>query len=316
MEYFLGVDGGGSKTKFILTDSCLNILESEIKEGCDFHRVGVDGVSNIFLEGIQAVLKGHSESFNSIKGAAWGIPRFGETDKVDNEITLFLKKLLPNTKQVFFNDVDLGIAGSLALKAGIHIVSGTGAIAIGKNEKGNTFRCSGWDEHFGDEGSSYWLGMQTLKLFTMEADGRKSKGALYEIIKSYFNLKRDFDLIEYFYEELYGKREKIAHVQFQLYKAAIEGDVYAKALYRKAAFELSRPVKTLIDEINFEGKPIMVSYSGGTFKANDLILTPFQEFLSEYPIKLIKPIFSPEIGAILLASKGIVNKKFYKNLKK
>jgi len=315
MEYFLGVDGGGSKTKFILADCNLNIVKSVIKEGCDFHRVGVDGVCKIFLDGTQLVLKEQGENFNCIKGAAWGIPRYGEAVNEDKQITSYLKKMLPKTELGFFNDVDLGIAGSLALESGIHIVSGTGAIAIGKDENGNTFRCSGWDEHFGDEGSSYWLGMETLKLFTMESDGRKPKGSLYKIVKDSFNLQKDFDLIDYFYSELHEKREKIAGVQFLLYKAAIEGDFSAVELYKEAAFELSRSVKMLINKIDFKKKPITVSYSGGTFKAGDLILKPFQSFLSGYSIKLVNPIFEPGIGAILLASKGLVDKELYRNLK-
>ena len=316
MEYFLGVDGGGSKTKFVLADANLNIVKSEIKEGCDFYRIGIDGVCKIFLEGTKALLKGFDENFESIKSATWGIPRYGENDGADIKITSYLKKMIPNAKQTFYNDVDLGIAGSLALESGIHIVSGTGAIAIGKDQDGNTFRCSGWDENFGDEGSSYWLGLNALRLFSMESDGRKPKGALYTIIKDSYNLQKDFDLIDYFYENLLNKREKIASLQFLLYKAAVAGDISAIDLYKDAAFELSLAVKTLIKKINFNKKEILVSYSGGTFKAGELILKPFKNFLSDYSIKLTRPIFEPYIGALLLASEEFVDKELYNNLKR
>ncbi|MGD1816131.1 MAG: N-acetylglucosamine kinase [Pleomorphochaeta sp.] len=318
MKYFLGVDGGGTKTKFILTDYNLNIINSYTSKGCDFHHIGVNGVCNVFKTGLDNLLDDKLIKKQDIISATWGISCFGETPSIDSQIVAFLKELLPNTKQQFFNDVELGIAGSLALNNGIHIVSGTGAITIGKDSLGTIKRCSGWDEHFGDEGSSFWLGLNTLRIFTKEADGRLTKGALYSLIKDEFSLKEDFDLINYFYTNLNGHRDKIAKVQILLHKAAIKGDINAINLFDMAAYELFLSVDSLLKQLHFDREQkIFISYSGGTFKADNFILDPLTKYLSKYNVEIISPKFSPAKGAILLASKDFLKQeinKFFKNL--
>lgn len=316
MKYFLGVDGGGTKTKFLLTDDSLNRIVSIIEIGCDYHSIGFEGVCEVFQKGIDSVLKESSIKKEDIISIVWGISCFGETSSMDNKIIYFIEKLFPNTKQQFCNDVELGLAGSLALKPGIHIVSGTGSIALGIDHNSKISRCSGWDAHFGDEGSSYWLGLNTLRLFSMESDGRKPKGTLYKIIKDNYKIKSDFDLIEYFYQNLNEKREVIAQVQLLLNKAASAGDINAIELYKKAAYNLFITIETLIKKLDFGNNKISISYSGGTFKAGKFILDPLKSYLSNYNIRLMKPIFEPDVGAILLASKGFIDSKYYKNIKK
>lgn len=316
MKYFLGIDGGGTKTKFVLADYNLNIIESTTEKGCDYHHIGVEGVCAIFEKGIETILVKSNIQIENILSIAWGIPCFGETVSIDNKIIKFLENLFPYIKHQFFNDVELGLAGSLALKSGIHMVSGTGAIAIGKDHNSTILRCSGWDAHFGDEGSSYWLGLNTLRLFSMEADGRKIKGPLYKIIKDAYKIQSDFDIIDYFYKNLNEKRDKIAKIQLLLNEAALAGDISAIELYKKAAFELFITIETLIKKLDFGNTEIPISYSGGTFKAEKFILKPLETYLSKYSIRLIKPIFEPAIGAILLASKDFVDSKKYMNIKK
>ena len=73
--------------------------------------------------------------------------------------------------------------GSLACRAGINLVAGTGAIGFGKDSFGKTARSAGWGYFCGDEGSAYWLGKQLISIFGKEADGRKAKTPLYDIVR-------------------------------------------------------------------------------------------------------------------------------------
>ena len=101
-----------------------------------------------------------------------------------------------------------------------------------------------------------------------------------------------------------------------LERAAHEGDISAIELYKEAAYELFITIEALIKQLDFKDEEIPISYSGGTFKAGSLVLGPLKEYLSGYLTKLVKPMFNPDMGAILLASKGFIDPKILENLKK
>lgn len=211
-----------------------------------------------------------------------GIPGYGENEKDTMIIRKIISEIIPETKFESGNDVEAAWAGSLACRAGINIVAGTGSIGFAKDQKFNTARAGGWGPFCGDEGSAYWLGRELLFLFSKESDGRLEKTELYQIVREKFNLKRDFDLIEILYNSLELKRDKIASLAIILYKAALAGDKQAALIYKSAAYEQSLIIKALIKKLSFKkNEKITVSFSGGVFKAGSFILDPLKEFLKK-----------------------------------
>lgn len=102
------------------------------------------------------------------------------------------------------------------------------------------------------------------------------------------------------------------------YDSAIRGDKNAIKIFNEGAYELSLLVKMIINELNFDDE-ILVSYSGGVFKSNQLILNPLKENLSEYNIKFIEPILEPSEGSCLLAYKlknSNISNELINNLRK
>ena len=200
------------------------------------------------------------------------------------------------------NDTVCGWAGSLACKDGINIVSGTGSISYGENN-GKTARCGGWGELFGDEGSGYWLARESLNIFTKMSDGRINKGPLYEILKQHLSLNRDLDLPGIILDEWKGNRTKIASLSTVTFDAAKAGDIEAITIYNRAGLELAQIVEATRLAVRFDDdETVNLSYSGGVFNSDDLILVPFKAALqSDYLI--LEPRFSPVIGAALYAAK-------------
>lgn len=111
------------------------------------------------------------------------------------------------------NDVEAGWAGSLGMEPGIHLVSGTGSIAFGKNKAGKSKRSGSWSAFFGDEGSCCWLGRRTMELFSKQADGRIPVGPLYHMMRERFQLKQDMDFIACMEAEYIPVRSKTASLQ-------------------------------------------------------------------------------------------------------
>ncbi len=303
MKSYLSIDGGGTKTAILLTDIEGHTLGDIVLGGCAYPQIGMDGLYKLLDSGISKLLSQAGVEKNHVISSSWGIPCFGENYEADEEIKNIAEAIIPDSPKYIGNDVEVGHAGSLALKPGIHMVAGTGAIGFGKNSKGETARSNGAHEDFSDEGSAYWLGNETLRLFVKQADGREPKGPLYNIIKEDFSLKRDMDIVEYYNNNLVGKRSSISKIQILLYEAAIKGDTLAINAYNRAAYELYLTIKSLYYKLCFNNESCTyVSYFGGVYKAGKLILDPLSEYLSNLSVSLNPPILTPTSGGILLAA--------------
>lgn len=297
---YLGVDGGGTKTAFILINHNGHIIARTKKEGTNLLHITKKQFRNILIEGISEVCNKINKNINDIEYSFLGIPCYGEDKESDKTIRNIIKKYL-NNNYTIGNDVEAGWAGSLACQPGINIVAGTGSIGFGKNEAGEKLRSGGWGWFSSDEGSAYWLGKKLINLYTKQIDNRLEKTLLYEIIKNEYNLKNDIDFISLVNKKICHQRSMVADLAKLLYKSAKEGDKHALIVFDEAAKELSMIVKSLISNLDFKNKKIPVSYSGGVFKAEELILKPFRKYLSDNNVKIVDPILKPVTGAALYA---------------
>lgn len=301
MGYYLGVDGGGTKTAYLLTDLTGRVLSSHMTQGCTYSVMGKEMVFKILSEGAEAVVRKSGISPKDLEYAVWGISCFGEYKEMDRYLSVKLAELFP-CRAYFCNDVEIGLAGSLLLNFGIHVVAGTGAIVMGKDQNGRTARSNGWHEDFSDEGSGYWLGLRTLSLFARQADLREERSFLYEQMRKRYSLYSDMDMILFYQENLRGKRKETAALQECLLEAAKLGDESAVRLYEAAASELAQSVKGVARQLGLVEEKTQVSYCGGIFQSGAFILNPFSKYLEQMGFILKSPRLSPLGGGILLAA--------------
>ena len=60
-------------------------------------------------------------------------------------------------------DVEAAYLGALGERSGILLLSGTGSMALGRDERGRWTRAGGWGPLLGDEGSAFWIGREWLR---------------------------------------------------------------------------------------------------------------------------------------------------------
>lgn len=305
MKYYIGIDGGGSKTIFAISGEDGKILGTVMAGSAFYKQIGEEGVIELLKNGVKEVCAFAEGENTNIASVCFGMPAWGESPANDKVIEQKILSTFPEWNIHIVNDCEVGWAGSLLAKPGINIVAGTGSIAFGKNEDGKTARSGGWSEWFGDEGSGYWLGMKCVQLFTRQADCRDEKGPLYRIVRESLKLSDDMEIVDLFESEYLHQRDRIASLQKLLLLAANEGDVYAVEAYAQAARELYDIVCGVKNQI-FAGKSCTVSCSGGIFKVGDLIRRPFIELLEADDMELTDAKAEPYVGAVLLA-------KYYEN---
>ena len=303
---FLGVDGGGTKTEFVLIDS-LGHVRGHHQAGSSYYlQTGFTGLHRVLQEGVMAALAQAQATPGDITYAFFGLPAYGEDSELESVLDNAPFAVLGHRRYTCGNDMVSGWAGSLAAGDGINIVAGTGSIGYGARGGVNA-RGGGWGEVFSDEGSAYWIAIQGLNAFTRMSDGRLAIGPLHHIFKSHFDIAADLDICG----RLLGggeppSRDSLAALSQLVLRAAEAGDHEAVRIFDQAGRELAQIVAAIRTKLGYNTDQLVrLSYSGGVFRSGQLILEPLQRHLASLPglYNLTEPVYNPGIGSALYAAR-------------
>jgi len=306
---YLGIDGGGSKTAFVLIDASGQVLASHEAGSLYYLEIGLDGVRAVLRAGLAAVLGAAGLVAGDLHQVFIGIPALGEDSTLQAELEALPGSILGATPYACGNDMVCGWAGSLAAADGISIVAGTGSIAYGQ-WRGLQARAGGWGELFSDEGSAYWIAREGLNLFSRMSDGRAAPGPLLALWRQRLGLASDLDLCARVNDPNAAGRRSVASFAPLVAEAAEAGDEQARAIFGAAAGQLAGIVAATARRLGLggageSGPAFPVSYSGGVFQSRDLLLAPFRAALAQAlpAAELVSPRLSPVHGAVLLAAR-------------
>jgi N-acetylglucosamine kinase-like BadF-type ATPase len=301
---YLGVDGGGTKTAFVLLTSDGEILAT-VEGPSSYHlEHGFAHVEQVFVDGVAAVTASAGIRLDEIGFAFFAVPGYGEASRLLARLDALPHAALGHDRYRCGNDMIAGWAGSLAASDGINVVAGTGSMTYGERA-GRGTRVGGWGELFGDEGSGYWIALQALNAFSRMSDGRLPRTPLYERIRTATGVEADLDVVDLVFTRWDRSRGRIAALAPVVGTAAADGDPTADAILEQAAMHLADLVDATRKRLGFEpGERVPVSYSGGVFRA-DVIRSRFAENLRDRSRDhdLQVPRFPPHIGAALYAAK-------------
>lgn len=283
--YYIGIDGGGTKTKFDLFDSDKNSIASITMPTIHPAQASFKEVVSVLNTAKEKLLANINGSDYILKVGA-GLGGYGINAD-------YRKKLEDEFGTVFeefklYSDAYAAMLGALAGEDGILMIAGTGSIALAKVGD-ETFRCGGFGYRYGDEGSAYSIGKALISRALKEADGRLDKSIISDLVADYFdNIGINIIATSDF------SRDKIAGLAAAASKY-VENSESVRDIFLAAAKEISLHIKAIGK--NFEsGKRIRLSYIGGVFRSG-YILECIKEM--NQGIELVAPIYPPEKGSIL-----------------
>jgi N-acetylglucosamine kinase-like BadF-type ATPase len=305
VKAFLGIDGGGTKTEFLLIDEAGRVLATHRSGSAYYLEIGLDALRAMLCGGIRATLTQASFGDSQPDFAFIGLPAYGEDSAMLPRLDGMAANALSTERYRCGNDMVCGWAGALAGRDGINIVAGTGSIAYGEFEARHA-RAGGWGELFSDEGSAYWIAREGLTLFSHMSDGQVPKSALYELVCAHFQLGTDLDLCARVYGPPPLERSALASLASLVTQAARAGDAAAGHLLERAGQALASLVDAVREQLNVPSNVVLpVSYSGGLFRPASLLLPLFETALRSgtRSYELVAPSLPPVAGAALYAAK-------------
>ena len=299
--YYLGIDGGGTKTKYILVDNNLKKLSEIEGTTIHIHQVGVEGIKTELIENISKICKEVNIEEQDIAYTFVRVPGYGESlddmEKIDKAIKEVMK--VPYSID---NDAVNGWAAGTACKSGVNIVAGTGSIAYGRNSEGKLARCGGFGPGIGDDGSAYWIALKTINEYTKQKDGRKEKTVLVDILEKEYEITYKYEIVDIVFNKLKFGRTEIAKFSTICYLAAEAGCPACRDIFKEVAKTIFEHINAKSKELNFNDK-FVVSYTGGVFKSGKYVLDPLEYMIKESGLNcyLQEPVLEPWNGAVLLA---------------
>ncbi|GAB2539723.1 N-acetylglucosamine kinase [Brachybacterium huguangmaarense] len=303
MAHYMGMDGGGTKTAFVVIDDTRRVLARTRRPSCDWFAPRVDAIEAHIRDGVADVLERAGLVPDDIELAFLGIPGHGEDGERLPVLDATARRALGHDRFRCGNDMLSGWAGSLGGADGINVVAGTGSIAYGERD-GLSARAGGWGEIFGDEGSGHWIAVRALTAFGRMSDGRLERTLLHERLRERLGIQEDLDAIGLVLTRWEGSRSRVADLATAVTAAAAEGDPTAARILDDAAAELVLLARALADSLGVvDGERIAVATSGGVISA-PLVRDRFAAALAaDARLELVPSQEGPEVGAAICAQR-------------
>lgn len=287
MSYYLGIDGGGTKTKATLFDERKKEISSFVGGALNIQIMSEDEMKKLFEEIVGFFKVDPQEIYLGI-GAA-GAGRESSREKLFSALREFNFKGLEIT-----SDAHISLLATHGLEDGMLLISGTGSIAFGLKDK-QLFRKGGWGHLLGDEGSGYFLGISLLKNFYKFLD--RNKKIPEKISEKVFEIsqRKNFDeLVSWIYSVNKSEIAKLAKIVLENFQEEICENIIDESV---------NSLKELVLELRKETGLNSLGLNGGIVENDTVIRRRLVEELEREGIKIVPKRYSNEFGATLLFEK-------------
>ncbi|HEU5337035.1 MAG TPA: BadF/BadG/BcrA/BcrD ATPase family protein [Terriglobales bacterium] len=167
MPFFLGIDGGGTKTRCLLGDNT-SVLSTGNASGCNVLRVGEACARDSLSGAIHEACVQAGVSPSQITRTCAGIAGAAD-DGVASLVQRLLIGIVGGAIEVI-GDMEIALESAFPDGVGVVVIAGTGSIAYARNRQGETARAGGWGRMVSDEGSGHWIGLQAIRMSLHEHD--------------------------------------------------------------------------------------------------------------------------------------------------
>ena len=239
-RYVLGIDGGATKTLAAVLDLQEHTVRVAHGGPSNEDAVGTRSAVDALLAVADAALERAGIEQGELATAVLAVAGT-DTEAIAREV-----QSARSDDWIVVNDVVGAWAAATAARAGVGAISGTGSNVFGVGRDGRAWRVGGWGHVLGDEGSGYWLGVESIRAALHDRDGSGPETALSDAAVDFFGVSGVEALAPLVYSKPLTKGE-IAAFAIETAKLAERGDTVACELYRRGARELAAQILTVIE---------------------------------------------------------------------
>lgn len=293
INYLLGIDGGGTKTEFLLCDINGNEKKRIILSCSNPVDIGMEKTKDILNDGIRQITDGIDISeISMFAGLAGGIS--GDNQKrLEKFFGGFGFGSYSNA-----SDTASALECTLCGKNGIAVIMGTGIIAFAQKD-GERKRIGGWGYLIDKGGSGYNFGADALDCAFKYLDSRGGSKLIAELLQK--ELGKDLPSCVPAIHA--GGKKLIASFAKVVFEAYEKNDEYAKEIIESNVTEVAKIIKSGLE---FTGNNVPIIICGGLANKQEILKPFFNKYLgNDIEINFYtEPMVN---GAVALAKKEIKN---------
>ncbi|MFD0712518.1 N-acetylglucosamine kinase [Paenibacillus sp. GCM10027626] len=299
MKYYLGVDGGGSKTVTFIVDE-QGTIAGKGTSGNGNHQVGYDDASRNIRESVEMALAQAGLVQDDIEFAYFGLA--GADREIDYDILRPMIAELGFPRHTINCDTMIALRAGTSRPYGVVLICGTGTNSAGVNPYGHFYQCGGFSYLLGDFGGGDTLCVEAFRAVIRAWDGRERPTLLTQLVLDdlgYDSVKEMFD------NYLDHHKSPPLRLTKLLFTAAEQEDEVAKAILRRQGVELGKSAQAVIRHLGMEKQIFDVVLAGSvvTRSKGDYIQAYIEQAVQEVApqANIIKLAVEPVVGAVWLA---------------
>ena len=302
MSYYLGIDGGGTKTTCAVGDDS-RLLVTAIAGPSNIVRVGApharESLQKSVLQACAAAgITPAQVSRTCVGGSGAARPELGAA------VRGFLGEILSSPIDVV-GDMEIALEAAFGKGPGVVVIAGTGSIAYGRDTRGKALRAGGWGFAVGDEGSAHWIGRQAVNAVLRERDRLpegSSPTSLARALSKVWGVSSCGDLAR--------AANSIPPPDFAALSPAVfaSDDEAAKQVMANAGRELALVAGVVIGRLfgKQEVDSVPVAMAGGVFRHSILVRQVFYNELRQLDARtqVLPDVIEPVEGALRMARRA------------
>ena len=296
MAFYLGIDGGGTKTRCALGDDT-RTLATAVAGGSNLVRLGEGPAREALQSSVREACSAAKITPDQIQGICVGAAGAARPE-VAGKIRNILAELTPASIEVV-GDMVIALHAAFGDGAGIIAIAGTGSIVYGRDAAGRTTRAGGWGYAISDEGSGHWIGQHAVSAI-LRAREIGHETALSAMVLQAWNLPDLSALVEATNAQPPPEFPRLFAV---VLKAAAERDSSARALLADAASQLAGLTATVVTRLWPTSPHAPVAMTGSVFRQSTEVRQVFYNCLhARFPgLEVRGELVEPVDGALALA---------------
>ncbi|HEX3153278.1 MAG TPA: BadF/BadG/BcrA/BcrD ATPase family protein [Candidatus Angelobacter sp.] len=296
MPLYLGIDAGGTKTDCAVSNGA-ELLGQATGASCKLARVGKErGKENLQTVIRQATDTAHVDA-GKIQHVCIGMAGASLAEAV-HWAQQTIRELMPESTIYVAGDHVIAHRAAFGTSPGVLVISGTGSIAFGRNQNGETARAGGWGPNVSDEGSAFWVGREAVTAALHAFDFGESNGLLATIAECWKVAPEEVIRLAN------SSEPRFPELAGPVVNAAEQGDASARAITDRAGKALAGLASAVINRLWPVGGIVPVALAGGVLQGSPLVRQAFKEAMkTEQPQAAVSFAFvRPVLGALEIAA--------------
>lgn len=302
-KLYLGVDGGQSSTKALVGDAQGEILGRGVGGPCNHARLG-EGRAKLEKALSEAVGQALAPLGITLPEAHFHRICIGMSGGPDDKREI-IQSLIQADSYDVTTDGHIALYGALGGGAGAVVISGTGSIALSRDDEGRIWRAGGWGYVFGDEGSAFDIARRSLRASLAAEEGWGPRTTLRTALLDATQSDTANQLLHRWYAGEFS-RAQTADWSRLAEEAAAQGDAIARSVLDGAGNCLAQLAAAAAGMAALPAGRAKICPIGGVF-ANSAVMQSFSGALDGLlGVMPAAALASPAEGALQAAAQGIL----------